>query len=118
LLADNDTNLGLSAKYPTAQSLFDLIDEIVDNEAFHEDAAGTPNAPVLGQEQSISCDPCPSGLVYLVNPLNAPRLEQGEFSIFESSLMDLSYEEPSLVEAPSGLRISHDTVSSIAYPCV
>jgi hypothetical protein len=146
LLAHNDTDFGLSVERPTAQSLLDLIDELVYNETFAEDEGGPPNAPMLVQEEfpsfdsrptglsyltsppniSVleqeypSFDPSPTGLLYLDDPRNAPCLEQGEFSIFESSPMDLSYEEPSHVEGLFGLSISQDGAGSdpkyVSYP--
>jgi hypothetical protein len=78
-----------------------------------------PNISVLEQEYP-SFDPSPTGLLYLDDPRNAPCLEQGEFSIFESSPMDLSYEEPSHVEGLFGLSISQDGAGSdpkyVSYP--
>jgi hypothetical protein len=118
LLADNDTDLGLSAKCPTAQSLFALIDELAGNESSSGNGAGTPNAPTLGQEEFPSFDSSPMDSSYPVSPSSALRLEQGELSIFESSPMHLSNDVPSLLEAPSGLGISHETIclKYVDYP--
>jgi hypothetical protein len=42
-LADNDTDIGFSIQYPTAESLLSLIDQVVDSETLVEDFTSPPN---------------------------------------------------------------------------
>jgi hypothetical protein len=50
-LAENNTHVGLSAQYPTAESLLTLIDELVDDESLVEDLTCPPT---LQQQQATN----------------------------------------------------------------
>jgi hypothetical protein len=56
LLASNDTTLGLSVQYPTADSLLSLIDEIVNSETLFEDVADLSSAQSILQEECSCLD--------------------------------------------------------------
>jgi hypothetical protein len=60
-LAENNTDIGLSAQYPTAESLLNLIDDLVDRETLVEELT---NAPTPQQEQSTNSVYLPPGTFF------------------------------------------------------